>query len=644
VVRQRKNTAAGVVQGFDWGGLNSDARFQAAWVFLLPFSLLNAAGWADAPSQDGSRSRLTRVTQLLVLMLGWVLTATVTFWAGDVLVDYAGYQWAPRALGVTADHPATFDVVGKIDLGAARAIGVGVGSTIVAVLLIAALVLAGKAKTASGEPPYNAQSFDGHPNLSDVGFFDRRPSWAGAKLTHLTIAAGALAVVVAQAVAALRSSPVPDRTNVGATLVMVGGTQLVLLFLLGAIGGVAPLLMRRPGAGVAWSLAVVAFALTNAFFSGVVMWVAKYLSTHPDRPGEPSLVFGRELAIVDVFFYVAVAWALIVGAVALHRGRIRGVPKPCSEIAEIPDDKRGQVARAQGTARIMHKIDWLVIALAVVFVVLGIGFGVARAGESAWEAPWRWHLEPPAQAGIAYTVAAWGLPAFVVFVVLRVRKAASDNRLRRFFGQAWDVLAFWPRRFHPFAVRPYSHIAVPELRDRIELLLRDSAVLVSAHSQGTALSVAALASMADLRHVGLVTYGSHVGTLYRRGFPAYFNERQVENLRERLEGETYLQNFYRRTDPIGGPLFHPDDHTIDHCLPDPAATSEPDEPNTPPLEKNREPGTRLAIHSYYLQELMLKRRVLAMKYALAKHQREIAGRGFQPCVQVHKEQGAPAGE
>ena len=43
-IRERADASHGRVQGFDWGELNSSSRVHAAWIFLTPFTLLNAAG------------------------------------------------------------------------------------------------------------------------------------------------------------------------------------------------------------------------------------------------------------------------------------------------------------------------------------------------------------------------------------------------------------------------------------------------------------------------------------------------------------------------------------------------------------------------------------------------------------------------
>jgi hypothetical protein len=304
-------------------------------------------------------------------------------------------------------------------------------------------------------------------------------------------------------------------------------------------------------------------------------------------------------------------WALIVVVLVLHRTHIPGVPEVCDPGDEIHEEWVKPVRRAQGTARIMHKIDRLAVAFAAVFVAAGVVFGLGRAGVLAGKPPSDWSLEAPNQSGLAYTAAAWLLPAFVVFTMIRVRKAASDNRTRRFIGQVWDVLSFWPRRFHPFAVRPYSHIAVPALRKHIAQQIEGGPVVVSAHSQGSILAVAALSELPDLSRVGLVTYGSHVGTLYRSAFGAYFDEERIGQLHARLGGLDggRWQNLFRLTDPVGGQIFG---GPADHCVPDPAIAASPD-PLDSPLEHDREPWADLAIHSHYLNEPSLKTCAREMK-------------------------------
>lgn len=46
----------------------------------------------------------------------------------------------------------------------------------------------------------------------------------------------------------------------------------------------------------------------------------------------------------------------------------------------------------------------------------------------------------------------------------------ASSTAGRILGNVWDVLTFWPLRYHPFAVPPYAERAVPELRHRLRRL------------------------------------------------------------------------------------------------------------------------------------------------------------------------------
>jgi len=149
--------------------------------------------------------------------------------------------------------------------------------------------------------------------------------------------------------------------------------------------------------------------------------------------------------------------------------------------------------------------------------------------------------------------------------------AFRDPLWRRRVGVLWDVVTFWPRGFHPLAPPCYAERAVPELQQRITWLANrpDRRVILSAHSQGTALALAALVQLdpAVRARVAFVTYGCPLARLYRRAFPAYLGDGCLAALWRDLNtpplgGITRWKNFWRRTDLIGGPVFCGDDQVL----------------------------------------------------------------------------------
>lgn len=91
---------------------------------------------------------------------------------------------------------------------------------------------------------------------------------------------------------------------------------------------------------------------------------------------------------------------------------------------------------------------------------------------------------------------------------------------------------------------------------------RPAIAILSGHSQGSVLSLAAVASLHDdvARHVLLVTHGSPLFRFYAQYFPRYFHEALFVACARKLgptddvRDGTWL-NFWRRTDPICDPLF-----------------------------------------------------------------------------------------
>ncbi|MFS8103379.1 hypothetical protein LFM09_40260 [Lentzea alba] len=95
---------------------------------------------------------------------------------------------------------------------------------------------------------------------------------------------------------------------------------------------------------------------------------------------------------------------------------------------------------------------------------------------------------------------------------------------RRPLGLLWDLMCFLPRTAHPFAPPCYAERAVPEIADRTREFLDESPdhrVVLSAHSLGAVLAVAALYALPEgyLPRVQLLTYGVQLRPYFGRIFP-----------------------------------------------------------------------------------------------------------------------------
>ena len=267
---------------------------------------------------------------------------------------------------------------------------------------------------------------------------------------------------------------------------------------------------------------------------------------------------------------------------------------------------RKPVARARYFAKLAHRGGRIVFLVAIAIYAVGLAFVLWRVEFDGYP-----RLEPPNDTGTPfYQVGAYVLPALALLIVQLVRKGRKGART--FASTLWDVFTFWPRRFSPLAVRPYSERAVPELQGRILHHTKERVdpcpLVLGVHSQGSILAFAALSPLeaSQLERIALVTYGCPISTIYSMFFPAYFGRDQVVALRDKLPvlvpGVHSWQNFYRLTDPIGGPILgaeDPRDTLIADPFPGPAADLGDE---TPPLERTpprgcASPATRTTCRS-----------------------------------------------
>lgn len=148
----------------------------------------------------------------------------------------------------------------------------------------------------------------------------------------------------------------------------------------------------------------------------------------------------------------------------------------------------------------------------------------------------------------------------VTFALLSVvYSAARRPDSARSLGILWDLASYWPRSAHPFVPPCYAQKAVPELVERAhDYIQHGYQVVLSAHSQGSLLTVAAALRMNALHkescdHLGLVMAGSQLQWAYPRAFPAVVSPSSYSQVLQNLEGRWYV--LVRGTDPLGGPVL-----------------------------------------------------------------------------------------
>lgn len=621
------------VESYDWGDLTSGTGSKPFWVFLLPFTLVNLAGWMHPPEGRAPAWLVRRIRELVHLLAG-LLTATYVFTFGIILVDIVGFQWARRLA------PPAEEVVWQ------QQVGVGLGLVALLAVVGALVYAAGVSQAQFEQQPLSSlqdmdrpadQAWQAGERLSWQGFFFHPVAARRRFGIHLLIAGVCWALVCGLAVYRTFVEPYArfdTPLDLHDLLSLSSGVAYVAVALLWAtaLGS-----RRRPGER--WtrsgpSIAVtLAFGLVNAVVSGTILLLIKQLNRWPERPASAVVLKGGpEVNLVDVWGGLVLWFAVVaavLGALVVFRpgagpddaGPARSSGPGC-QIDGLPTTLRKPLARARLLAALAKRGGRIAFLLALSIYVVGLGAVTVRVD-------WSWPpgLGGPTRTGAPlYQVGAYVLPALALLMVQLVRKGRQGART--FASTLWDVFTFWPRRFSPLAVRPYSERAVPELQGRILHHTRDKSdpcpLVLAVHSQGSVLAFAALSPLTaeQLQRVALVTYGSPISSIYATFFPAYFGPDEVRALRDKMPvvpgGLDGWRNFYRRTDPIGGPVFADTDTPgQDTEVPDPfrgPATDLADA--TPPRERDAAPWLRISGHSYYEQEPVLKEWVAGLRLAL----------------------------
>jgi isopentenyl-diphosphate delta-isomerase len=327
-------------------------------------------------------------------------------------------------------------------------------------------------------------------------------------------------------------------------------------------------LARFPFDGWRWNgpaaVAVLALAVIMGAFSGLVIWLVDLL----DRGGDSFALRATGIYEWLVVAFAAMLIAVVAGFAAwyllIRWGLlVRGDKNPWPKKEVLPEAIRA--------------LD-VVVTVAAMLLVAGVAALVLHlvATHGSNYHAWIDDTAPADWRGIVQ-VASWISVGVALAAFMAVRSGLKDHALRTRVGILWDVASFWPRSFHPFAPPAYAVRAVPEIQSRITEIATNSletpagdpaqkptagAAILSGHSQGSVLSLAAIASLrTDVwPRVRLVTHGSPLTRFYSRFFPRYFPRSLFDYCAQGLGptrevADAGWLNYWRLTDPIGNPVY-----------------------------------------------------------------------------------------
>ncbi|MFG2874296.1 hypothetical protein ACGFYU_04675 [Streptomyces sp. NPDC048337] len=339
-----------------------------------------------------------------------------------------------------------------------------------------------------------------------------------------------------------------------------------------ALAAVARYLHRRapdPGAALRGlggpAVAMLGCALGGVMSGGVAQRVADWLDgagtpgmAGTPLPGPPVLLSWQAAVLPPLLLVLALlaAWFAVRGA----RARRRLAAGVAAEYpGEVPDGARSRrIAGARAAAALTDSAPWFVAACSGITLLLGAGAlaGAWLSGQVPGEAARGSRPLLEAAARAAQDTGSWLIGFGFVLFVTWGRRAYRDPAARRTIGILWDVGTFWPRAAHPFAPPCYAERAVPDLTWRMTGWTGRTGgrLVISGHSQGSVLAAAAVWQLPPpaRRRVALLTYGSPLGRLYGRWFPAYFGPGPLTALHGEVD---CWRNLWRATDPIGGPVL-----------------------------------------------------------------------------------------
>src|SRR5947209_419809 len=428
------------VHVYHWSPLTSGSRSFAAWPLLLPFTLINVAGWMAPPGAGPAADRRRTLHRLGTALVGLATTGATVVWL------------FAAAIAVWGKVEGTDSAAGALSGWGFAAAAATAAVAMAALVLMATHMSAGferfRPKTWPGTArpwrwPWGAGA---SARLDDPAFYDNGVEHAVRWRIHTGAAALTfVTVVVAICTAGTgRAGHVAGRALVGVGVLQgLGLALLTLVAVLPSQGDDRRLTRRLLGPATA----VLGVVLLGGLLLSALISFTGVAEVPPGPVGVLYDCYGWGMlgALAGAVFYVLLT---LLTAVRAEHGATRAL---------LPTF--GSRLRAR-LATILSNVDRPVVALAVTF---SVATAVAMAVRWRAVADDSWRLTATLPVHVARSTFAFVL-AFMVLNLVKSR--AAPAALRR-VGNVWDILTFWPRTFHPFAVRPYAERAVPELQEFI---------------------------------------------------------------------------------------------------------------------------------------------------------------------------------
>ncbi len=591
-----------------------------AWLVLLPFTLVNVAGWAVPPGSTYLRRVAAAVCRVLIAIIGVSLTITWTLWmviifAQTITIERLGHEpyehegWRLPLLialivlglvGIYVGRRLWHVILPVVVAAIAAAMGVlsNAPGTRVLFGFLAAAAVTSIVFFQAGVNRKEFEQFRGRLGGTGVArerrrLTDEETLASSCFFDHptesllLLVAHSAVAVVILGGLAlrGWNATVHPDTRVVaeaepylGRPFLVIGGLQILLmlvLLLVSAAGSTSQRAGSPPHtSGLAsWIKHVLRPWVINSLRAPALAGIGVSLFTAAvgsfdallrANSGPIPIRQYRELELMPAYIKaILIAVAIFVVLGVFVRWDSNNAP---------PDDVDALGGDAERTYRTNRLLRSLVEHLDALVGIAGVTIMTTILVTVALHRDTGSLLRLTPDNGLVYRggidlflMRAVGILAVAVPVLGTIAAAVPwrwTNRLvRQPLTSTWDILGFWPRRFHPLGVPPESERAVPEMQSHMLRALSEFGadnrrIVIAAHSQGSVISFSALAGLRDqaaLDRMALVTCGSPLFALYPRMFPGQVGPALLTDVAETLARYRKWTNVTRRADLFGIP-------------------------------------------------------------------------------------------